>query len=119
MTQVTFTGTISFPWGLLSAPVTYPAPTLAEMIASLSRDLRDPDNQTLTEAALPDYTRLAALEAGRTYPTAAGEYAALVASGVLTLAQAAPLVRFRAAAMQEAVPVGAGAMAASISSATM
>ena len=41
-----------------------------------------------------------------------GEYAALVASGVLTLAQAAPLVRFRAAAMQEAVPVGAGAMAA-------
>ncbi|WP_234266730.1 ACP S-malonyltransferase [Hydrogenophaga sp. NFH-34] len=41
-----------------------------------------------------------------------GEYAALVASGVLTLAQAAPLVRFRAAAMQEAVPVGVGAMAA-------
>ena len=41
-----------------------------------------------------------------------GEYAALVASGVLTLAQATPLVRFRAAAMQEAVPVGAGAMAA-------
>lgn len=41
-----------------------------------------------------------------------GEYSALVASGVLTLAQAAPLVRLRAAAMQEAVPVGAGAMAA-------
>ena len=41
-----------------------------------------------------------------------GEYAALVASGVLTLAQAAPLVRFRAAAMQDAVPVGTGAMAA-------
>lgn len=41
-----------------------------------------------------------------------GEYAALVASGVLTLAQAAPLVRFRAIAMQEAVPVGTGAMAA-------
>jgi [acyl-carrier-protein] S-malonyltransferase len=41
-----------------------------------------------------------------------GEYAALVASGVLTLAQAAPLVRFRAEAMQEAVPVGTGAMAA-------
>lgn len=43
-----------------------------------------------------------------------GEYAALVASGVLTLAQAAPLVRFRAEAMQDAVPVGAGAMAAII-----
>ena len=41
-----------------------------------------------------------------------GEYSALVASGVLTLAQAAPLVRLRATAMQEAVPVGAGAMAA-------
>ena len=41
-----------------------------------------------------------------------GEYSALVAAGVLTLAQAAPLVRLRATAMQEAVPVGAGAMAA-------
>lgn len=41
-----------------------------------------------------------------------GEYSALVASGVLTLEQAAPLVRLRAAAMQEAVPVGTGAMAA-------
>ncbi|MBS0315576.1 MAG: ACP S-malonyltransferase [Proteobacteria bacterium] len=41
-----------------------------------------------------------------------GEYSALVAAGVLTLAQAAPLVRFRAQAMQDAVPVGAGAMAA-------
>lgn len=41
-----------------------------------------------------------------------GEYSALVAAGVLELAQAAPLVRLRAAAMQEAVPVGAGAMAA-------
>jgi [acyl-carrier-protein] S-malonyltransferase len=41
-----------------------------------------------------------------------GEYSALVASGVLSLAQAAPLVRFRAQAMQEAVPVGTGAMAA-------
>lgn len=41
-----------------------------------------------------------------------GEYSALVAAGVLTLTQAAPLVRFRAQAMQEAVPVGLGAMAA-------
>ena len=41
-----------------------------------------------------------------------GEYAALVSAGVLTLAQAAPLVRFRAQAMQDAVPVGTGAMAA-------
>ena len=41
-----------------------------------------------------------------------GEYSALVAAGVLTLAQAAPLVRFRAKAMQDAVPAGTGAMAA-------
>lgn len=41
-----------------------------------------------------------------------GEYSALVAAGVLTLTQAAPLVRFRAQAMQDAVPVGRGAMAA-------
>jgi [acyl-carrier-protein] S-malonyltransferase len=41
-----------------------------------------------------------------------GEYTALVAAGALALADAAPLVRFRARAMQEAVPVGAGAMAA-------
>ncbi len=41
-----------------------------------------------------------------------GEYSALVAAGSLTLAQAAPLVRLRAQAMQEAVPVGMGAMAA-------
>ena len=41
-----------------------------------------------------------------------GEYTALVAAGSLNLADALPLVRFRAQAMQEAVPVGAGAMAA-------
>ena len=41
-----------------------------------------------------------------------GEYSALVAAGALTLAQAVPLVRFRAQAMQDAVPVGVGAMAA-------
>jgi [acyl-carrier-protein] S-malonyltransferase len=41
-----------------------------------------------------------------------GEYTALVVAGALRLADALPLVRFRAQAMQEAVPVGAGAMAA-------
>jgi len=41
-----------------------------------------------------------------------GEYTALVVAGVITFQDALPLVRFRAQAMQEAVPMGAGAMAA-------
>ena len=41
-----------------------------------------------------------------------GEYSALVAAGVLAFKDAVPLVRLRATAMQEAVPVGEGAMAA-------
>ncbi len=41
-----------------------------------------------------------------------GEYAALVASGAIAFKDAVPLVRFRAQAMQEAVPVGQGGMAA-------
>lgn len=41
-----------------------------------------------------------------------GEYTALVVAGVLEFAQTVPLVRFRAQAMQEAVPEGTGAMAA-------
>lgn len=41
-----------------------------------------------------------------------GEYSALVASGVVAFSDALPLVRLRAVAMQEAVPLGSGAMAA-------
>ncbi len=41
-----------------------------------------------------------------------GEYTALVAAGALSFAQALPLVRLRAQAMQEAVPAGVGGMAA-------
>ena len=44
-----------------------------------------------------------------------GEYTALVAAGALKFADALPLVRFRAQAMQEAVPAGQGAMAAILS----
>ena len=43
-----------------------------------------------------------------------GEFSALVASGVIPFADAVKLVRFRAQAMQEAVPVGQGGMAAII-----
>lgn len=57
------------------------------------------------------------LELGGAPPTIAaghslGEYTALVASGALSLADCLPLVRLRAQAMQEAVPMGEGAMAA-------
>jgi len=41
-----------------------------------------------------------------------GEYSALVAAGVIAFKDAVPLVRFRAKAMQDAVPVGQGGMAA-------
>ena len=41
-----------------------------------------------------------------------GEYSALVAAGSLAFADAVRTVRFRAQAMQEAVPIGTGAMAA-------
>ena len=41
-----------------------------------------------------------------------GEYSALVAAGAMSIAEAAPLVRKRGTYMQEAVPVGTGAMAA-------
>ncbi|MCA1247923.1 ACP S-malonyltransferase [Massilia sp. MS-15] len=40
-----------------------------------------------------------------------GEYSALVAAGVIQFKDAVPLVRFRAQAMQDAVPVGQGGMA--------
>jgi [acyl-carrier-protein] S-malonyltransferase len=57
------------------------------------------------------------LEAGGAQPLVVaghslGEYTALVAAGVIAFRDAVPLVRFRAQAMQEAVPMGTGAMAA-------
>jgi [acyl-carrier-protein] S-malonyltransferase len=57
------------------------------------------------------------IEAGGTEPSvlaghSLGEYSALVSSGALRFADALPLVRFRAEAMQAAVPVGTGGMAA-------
>jgi [acyl-carrier-protein] S-malonyltransferase len=60
-----------------------------------------------TEAGV-NLARDAAFVAGHSL----GEYSALAAAGALTLADAARLVRIRGRAMQKAVPVGAGAMAA-------
>ncbi len=82
---------------------------------------------TLTENAQPALmavsvaaTRLLLERAGRPLPALAsfvaghslGEYSALTAAGALDLADAARLLRRRGLAMQQAVPVGAGAMAA-------
>jgi [acyl-carrier-protein] S-malonyltransferase len=62
-----------------------------------------------TEAGL-DLARDAAFVAGHSL----GEYSALAAAGALTVADTARLLRIRGRAMQAAVPVGAGAMAALI-----
>jgi len=88
-----------------------------------------PEQVTLTENAQPalvavslaamrvleaeagvDLKRDAAYVAGHSV----GEYSALAAAGALTLADAVRLVRIRGRAMQQAVPVGVGAMAALI-----
>ncbi len=103
--------------------------TLAEASAALGLDLarlinegpkEDLDLTTNTQpvmltAAIAVYR--AWLAAGGPVPSVVaghslGEYSALVAAGVIKFADAVPLVRFRAQAMQEAVPVGAGGMAA-------
>ena len=91
---------------------------LAKMIAEGPKEALDLTTNTqpvmLTAAVA---TWRAWLTAGGAMPAlvaghSLGEYSALVAVGALAFADAVPLVRFRAQAMQEAVPVGQGGMAA-------
>jgi [acyl-carrier-protein] S-malonyltransferase len=83
------------------------------------------DDLTLTQNAQPalmatSMAAMRALEAEGVSVTSAayvaghslGEYSALTAAGALSVADAARLLRARGAAMQAAVPVGEGAMAA-------
>jgi [acyl-carrier-protein] S-malonyltransferase len=126
-----FPGQGSQSLGMLDAWGDHPliAQTLAEASDSLDQDLalliKDGPKEALALTANTQPVMLVAgvaayrawmAETGAAPAVVAGhslgEYTALVASGVLTLAQAAPLVRFRAQAMQDAVPVGVGAMAA-------
>ncbi|MGI3187288.1 ACP S-malonyltransferase [Nioella aestuarii] len=97
---------------------------LGEKLSALIWD-GEQDQLTLTRNAQPalmatSIAAMAALEAeGVTVEAAAyvaghslGEYSALCAAGSLSLADTARLLRIRGTAMQEAVPVGEGAMAA-------
>jgi len=103
--------------------------TFDEASASLGRDLwqlvldgpAEALNQTVNTQPLMLTAGVAVyrlwLEKGGPVPAmvaghSLGEYAALVAAGVLQLKDAVPLVELRAKAMQEAVPAGEGAMAA-------
>ena len=91
---------------------------LAKLIAEgpkESLDLTTNTQPVMLTAAVACYR--AWLAAGGPPPTlvaghSLGEYSALVAAGVIAFADAVPLVRFRAQAMQDAVPVGQGGMAA-------
>ena len=80
-----------------------------------SLDLTTNTQPVMLTAGIANY-RIWLAETGLTPSIVAGhslgEYTALVAAGVLTLADALPLVRLRAQAMQDAVPVGTGGMAA-------
>jgi [acyl-carrier-protein] S-malonyltransferase len=117
--------------GMLNAFGDHPAvrETLAEASAALDQDLgalmRDGPQDALDLTTNTQPVMLAAGIAcwrawraeGGAEPAAVaghslGEYSALVAAGVLGLGDAVKLVRFRAQAMQQAVPVGTGAMAA-------
>lgn len=103
--------------------------TFAEASAALGQDLwalvEDGDGEALNQTVNTQPLMLAAdiavyrawrAAGGRAADVLAGhslgEYAALVAAGSLAFADALPLVRFRAQAMQDAVPAGVGAMAA-------
>jgi [acyl-carrier-protein] S-malonyltransferase len=117
--------------GMLDAWGDHPAvtQTLAEASAALDEDLaaliRSGPKEALELTTNTQPVMLAAgiacwrawLAEGGPEPAAMaghslGEYAALVAAGALSFTDALPLVRLRAQAMQQAVPVGAGAMAA-------
>jgi [acyl-carrier-protein] S-malonyltransferase len=103
--------------------------TFAEASDALGQDLwalasdgpADLLNQTINTQPVMLAADVAAwrvwLAAGGTSPVllaghSLGEYAALVAAGAMGFADAVKLVRFRAEAMQDAVPEGVGAMAA-------
>ena len=130
-TAFLFPGQGSQSVGMLDAWGTHPSvlKTLGEASDALSEDLgKLISSGTKEELSLTTNTQPVMLAAGvaayRVWKAeggqdpsvmaghSLGEYSALVCAGALSLKDAAPLVRFRAQAMQDAVPVGVGAMAA-------
>ncbi|CAH0443641.1 ACP S-malonyltransferase [Ralstonia syzygii] len=117
--------------GMLNAFADHPAvaATLAEASDALGQDIGKliaegpADELNLTTNTQPVMLTAAVAvyrawqAAGGPAPTVVaghslGEYSALVVAGAIAFKDAVPLVRFRAKAMQEAVPVGEGGMAA-------
>ncbi len=128
---IVFPGQGSQSVGMLAGYAGHPAvqETLAEASRVLGQDLwalveNGPEevlNQTLNTQPVMLAADIAVYRAWRAAGGAEasmmaghslGEYAALVAAGAIAFADALPLVRFRAQAMQDAVPQGIGAMAA-------
>lgn len=68
--QIVFTGTMTFPFGLLSAPLTYDAPTLLDLVTQVRQDLRDPnpENGVFSDAEVRDLIKFGFNEVSRIYP---------------------------------------------------
>ncbi|MEK9776384.1 MAG: ACP S-malonyltransferase, partial [Quisquiliibacterium sp.] len=92
--------------------------SLSELIASGPAETLAMTVNTQPAMLVASYACYAAWQAaGGPEPVAVaghslGEYTALTVAGAIALADAVPLVRIRAQAMQEAVPIGVGSMAA-------
>ena len=77
--QFEFRGFMEFPFGLLSAPLTYDAPTLAQMRAKVMQDLRDPEGKTISVDEATDLVRMAIIEVSSVYPKEATDVITLEA----------------------------------------
>lgn len=77
--QGIFRGFMQFPYGILSAPVSYGAPTLSQMRDWVAQDLRDPELKTFNMDEVTDLVRKAIIEVGGVYPKEAVDTLTLAA----------------------------------------